>query len=190
MDFMKIHKAVAFAAEAHDGQVRKTSDIPYVTHPFTAALIIQTFLQQIDFTEEQKTNIITAVLLHDVWEDTKTELKEIKDKFGDEVMTLIKGASEADKTKSWTERKTDTINKAYEASLPLKYVICSDKIHNLISIQEGLHLSENEFWESFKKGRKEQNWYYESLYQALTNNLNPIPPVFLELKKQIDVVFG
>ncbi|UTR13030.1 HD domain-containing protein [Evansella sp. LMS18] len=185
---MVIHKAVAFASEAHAGQVRKTSDLPYVTHPVTAALFAQPFLTEADFPAEMKTNITCAVILHDVWEDTEIELAEIEHQFGKDITELVRGASEADKKKSWTERKTETINKAGKASLSLKYVICADKLHNLISMEESMEIAGESMWESFKKGRDKQKWYYESLYEALVENTDE-PPFFLELKKQIETVF-
>jgi (p)ppGpp synthase/HD superfamily hydrolase len=32
-----IHKAIEFAAAAHQGQTRKGTDIPYIVHPFEVA---------------------------------------------------------------------------------------------------------------------------------------------------------
>ncbi len=188
MDFMLIHKAVAFASEAHAGQVRKTSDLPYVTHPVTAALYAQPFVTETDFSPEMKTNIICAVILHDVWEDTEIELTEIEHQFGINITELVRGASEANKQKSWTERKAETINKAGKASLAVKYVICADKLHNLISMEESIQTLGEDIWGSFKQGRDKQKWYYESLYEALVENTDE-PPLFLAVKKQIETVF-
>ena len=36
----KIHDAIIFAAKAHEGQRRKGTDIPYITHPFEVAQIL------------------------------------------------------------------------------------------------------------------------------------------------------
>src|SRR5262245_5252668 len=58
----RLEHALRFAAEAHQGQVRKKTTIPYITHPFHVALI----LERHGFDED---TLVTA-LLHDVVEDS------------------------------------------------------------------------------------------------------------------------
>lgn len=189
MDLKRIHEAVVFAAEAHEGQTRKTSKVAYISHPVTAALFAQHYLKDSSFSEEEQTTILSAILLHDVWEDTKVTLADIEKKFGVEIATLVKGASEEDKSKTWMERKTATIEKAPSASLALRYVICADKVHNLLSMAEAKNEIGEELWKSFKNRKEDQYWYYNSMYRALVDGLDPIPCFFHEMKKQIDVVF-
>ncbi|MBU9711515.1 HD domain-containing protein [Evansella tamaricis] len=189
MNFKKIHEAVTFATKVHEGQTRKSTPIPYVTHPITAAIYIQPSLDRAGFTEGEQEDIIISTILHDVWEDTDTTLEELRDKFGKEVMELVKGASEADKTKTWHERKTATIEKVPEASLALKYVILADKLHNLVSMLEAKEQVGDKIWESFKGRRDLQEWYYTSMYEALIDGMNPIPDLFQEMKKHIDEIF-
>lgn len=57
--------AAEFAIDAHKGQTRKSSDIPYVSHLFEVAGIL------ID--NKACENLIIAGLLHDVLEDTKKQ---------------------------------------------------------------------------------------------------------------------
>ncbi|MCD8509360.1 MAG: HD domain-containing protein [Bacillus sp. (in: Bacteria)] len=111
MDLTLIHKAVVFATEAHEGQTRKTSNVAYISHPFTATLYAQHYLRDSPFSRGEQTTILTAILLHDVWEDTKLTLDDIEEKFGSQITELVKGASEEDKSKTWLERKTATIKK-------------------------------------------------------------------------------
>ena len=40
-------KAMRIATRAHAGQTRKESDLPYITHPFMVALLLQKY----DFSE-------------------------------------------------------------------------------------------------------------------------------------------
>lgn len=58
---VRIAKALALAVEAHDGQKRKGTNIPYVAHPMAVAAIALDY----GATEDQA----IAALLHDVLED-------------------------------------------------------------------------------------------------------------------------
>ncbi|MBU9719938.1 MULTISPECIES: HD domain-containing protein [Bacillaceae] len=190
MNFLRIHEAVLFAAKVHDGQMRKADPVPFVTHPFTAALYIQPALVREGFTPKEQENIVIAIILHDVWEDTDTTLSEIEERFGQRIMTLVEGASEADKSKSWLDRKTATIEKVTEAPLSLRYVILADKLHNVTSLLDTKMKYGEKIWDSFKANKESQFWYYSSMYKALVEGLHPVPPLFLELKYQIETVFS
>ena len=52
-----VEKAINFAAKAHEGQTRKSSDVPYITHPFSVGML----LQKTHCTDE----VIAAGILHD-----------------------------------------------------------------------------------------------------------------------------
>lgn len=43
MNFTRIHNAIQFAAIAHDGQYRKQSIIPYISHPYSVAMLLTAF---------------------------------------------------------------------------------------------------------------------------------------------------
>ena len=66
----KITKAFEFAYNAHQGQTRKASEIPYIIHPMEVAIIL--------IKHKARDNVIIAGLLHDVVEDTPISLDEIK----------------------------------------------------------------------------------------------------------------
>ena len=68
-----IGEAAVFAERAHRGVFRKGTDIPYITHPMEAAVIVSAF------TDDEE--MIAAALLHDVMEDagvTREELEQAK----------------------------------------------------------------------------------------------------------------
>ena len=93
-------KALAkeFAIKAHKGQVRKSDKVkPMIIHPINVANI----LSEYGFDD----NVIAAGYLHDVVEDTKYELSDITDKFGIDIASLVKEASEPDKSLPWEEIK-------------------------------------------------------------------------------------
>ncbi|UCZ54921.1 HD domain-containing protein [Bacillus shivajii] len=190
MNLENIHHAVVFATKAHEGQVRKTEKIPYITHPYTAALYAIPYLEAESFTEKEKTDIVSAILLHDVWEDTDISIETIEKEFGNDVTQLVKIASESDKTMPWLERKKETIKKLETATLGEKYVICADKVHNLTSLKESVDRSDEDIWIHFKSDKDSQQWYYTSIYEGLIHGGKSDHPFFAKLKKLIDEVFA
>ena len=77
-----IKKAAEFAAKAHEGAVRKGSTIPYIVHPYEAAVIVS------GLTSDPE--IIAAALLHDVMEDTPYTLEDLRQEgFSEEVLEAL-----------------------------------------------------------------------------------------------------
>jgi GTP pyrophosphokinase len=87
-DFDLIERAYVFAAQKHEGQLRKSGE-PYFTHPVAVAHIIT----------EMKLDAasVCAALLHDVVEDTDVTLKELEQLFGEEVAFLVDGVTKLGK---------------------------------------------------------------------------------------------
>lgn len=122
-----LETAVAFIADAHEGQYRK-SGMPYTEHPYEVAKILA------DLKQDQPT--VLAGLLHDVVEDTPHTLKEIAEKFGEDTafmvdaVTKITEAQEASKT----AQKAETYRKLITAMAKDPRVIMikiADRIHNM-----------------------------------------------------------
>src|SRR5688500_3659740 len=90
-----IRKAYAFAAKAHEGQMRKSGD-PYVVHPLSVASIITDLRLDVPS--------VCAGLLHDCVEDTHATVDEIKLQFSDEVAFLVDGVTKLGKI-AWTSRE-------------------------------------------------------------------------------------
>ena len=125
-----IEKAIEYAARAHDQQYRKSSNLPYVSHPVTVGF----YLMQVG----AKENVIAAGILHDVIEDTNSTYTELQEEFGYEIAKLVEGCSEPDKSLSWEERKAHTIHYLKEAPLGIKQIASADKLHNLRTILQEL----------------------------------------------------
>jgi len=87
-DLPLIRRAYQFAAQAHDGQTRKSGD-PYVTHPIAVAQIIA----------ELKLDVasVCAGLLHDCVEDTTATVDQLSELFGKEVAFLVDGVTKLGK---------------------------------------------------------------------------------------------
>jgi len=185
MNFIKINEAVQFASVAHDGQYRKKLNVPYISHPCTAAIILMSYLPNTHFSEKEKEEMVVATILHDVWEDTDVTLEEIEERFGKQVAEYVKGASEQDKSLPWEERKRQKIEALKTKSLNLKYIVCADKVHNLLSIIEDQKEYGDEVWSRFKRGKREQEWYYRSIYDSLVYGMEGDVPVFFHFYKNL-----
>jgi GTP diphosphokinase / guanosine-3',5'-bis(diphosphate) 3'-diphosphatase len=87
-DIPLVRRAYQFAAQAHDGQTRKSGD-PYVTHPLSVAQIIT----------ELKLDVasVCAGLLHDCVEDTSATIEQLGELFGKEVAFLVDGVTKLGK---------------------------------------------------------------------------------------------
>lgn len=94
-------EAVKFATQAHTGQKRKGTNLPFIIHPLEVASIVAAMT-----TDEE---MLCAAVLHDVLEDcSHISRNDILENFGKRVTALVAQESE-DKSKSWVERKGRTI---------------------------------------------------------------------------------
>lgn len=138
-----IEKAAKIAVQAHDGQMRKESDIPFIIHPFIVALK----LAKSGFGDV----VIAAGLVHDVLEDTDFPEEKLRQALGDEVLKIIKTVSE-DNSLSWEERKQKYLESVRNGSKEAKAVSVCDKIHNLESILAAYQSLGPALWKKFSYG--------------------------------------
>lgn len=176
-------KAKQFATEAHAGQLRKSSNEPYITHPIRVAKR----LEDAGLSDE----LIAAGYLHDVVEDTLVEIEEIEHEFGEEVAELVAAHTE-DKSKSWKERKQHTINTVKTARKKVKDLIVADKLDNLLSMEAALKEQGASVWSHFNAGRDMQKWYNESIAENMYAGLDAedIPDFFRDFENTIERVFA
>jgi len=176
-------KAKNFAIKAHSGQVRKSDpEKPMIVHPINVGQI----LKQYEFDE----NVVAAGYLHDVVEDTSYELIDIKNNFGEDIASLVCGASEPDKSLSWEERKKHTIEETKKIDFRHKAVICADKISNLEDLRILSEIKGEYDFSAFKRGFESQKWYYTEIYNSLIFNENENHPMFVRLKELIEHIFS
>jgi len=116
--------AAIFAAEKHQGQVRKDEGAsPYVTHPLTVAREVFTTGKVSDLT------VLIAAILHDTLEDTPTIDEEISTHFGDEVLSIVREVTD-DKSLNKALRKRLQVIHAPELSHPARIIKLADKLVN------------------------------------------------------------
>lgn len=154
-----IQRAAAFAKEAHAGTFRKGTDIPYITHPIESALIVSLM--------SDDKELIVAALLHDVVEDAGVKGEELEALFGARVAGLVLGESE-DKSKTWLERKSATLEHLKTADRDKKILVLGDKLSNLRSTAKDYLVIGDRVWERFRvTDKKLHAWYYGNIKEAL-----------------------
>jgi len=90
-----VERAYAYAAKAHEGQMRRSGD-PYVSHPLSVAFVITQL--RLDVAS------VCAGLLHDCVEDTSVTLEDLTKEFGQEVAFLVDGVTKLGKL-PWSTRE-------------------------------------------------------------------------------------
>ena len=193
-------KAVAFAREAHKGQVRKGTTIPYIKHPLSTSQITQSM------TDDALTHIVAV--LHDVLEDTSVTFDDLDKEFGYEVADLVWRVSEKkffhyDEEEAtvknhrgcfklpWSAYKTAHVAELASDTDPVvQTVTLADKLSNMRDIARD-HAREGEaFWRRFNcDDPKLIGRYYRSCEEVLRKNLGDIRQV-RQLHDLIDEVFG
>lgn len=134
--------------------------MPYIAHP--AAIV--SILERAGFCDEC---VLAAAWLHDVVEDTRVTLEEIRTAFPAKVAEIVDAMSEDKVDQSgtklkWPQRKAHHLHSMAGASLDVKAVMLADKLHNLISIKidsEG----NPRVWDRFSASKEELLGYYRTM---------------------------
>lgn len=131
-DRLLIERAYQRAEMAHAGQFRHSKE-PYFTHCVAVAHI----LAEMNLDAEA----IAAALLHDVVEDTKVTLEELRDEFGPAVARIVDGVSKlasidikVDKSSRTADRELEYFRKMMLAmgdDVRVVLVKLADRLHNM-----------------------------------------------------------
>ena len=126
-----LSRAFRFAAAAHEGQQRRSGEA-FIRHPWGAAKILAELRQ-----DEQT---IAAALLHDVVEDTDTEIDEVRTEFGDEIAQLVEGVTKLTRIhfQSREQAEAENYRKMIAAMVGDERVILiklADRLHNMRTIE-------------------------------------------------------
>lgn len=153
-----VEEALRFSSIRHGGQHRKGSSIPYLSHPFSVALLLET--------DHQPPTVVAAGLLHDLIEDTETDAQEILTRFGPDVLRLVLAVSEKNREQTWEQRKQMTLEHISSLQFDEVALLVADKLHNLRSIRYDLEMEGMIVWQRFKRPMRDQSWYYHQLLHA------------------------
>jgi (p)ppGpp synthase/HD superfamily hydrolase len=168
----RLGQALALAVQAHDGQMRKGTAIPYIAHPMGVASIALEF----GASEDQA----IAALLHDALEDGGPHYAPlIEAQFGAGVLALVQactdGVPDASGAKAdWGERKRAYLAHLAEAPDEVLLVSGADKLHNARAIVSDLITIGPDVFKRFKAGREGTLWYYRALADVFTRRRAPM----------------
>ena len=164
----RISAAFALAALVHEKQKRKSTDIPYISHPMAVAAQVSVW----GGSEDQ----FIAALLHDVVEDGGAQyMPVIEEHFGKHVLDLVMACSDAAPQRgqpkgAWIERKEKYIANLRSAADEVLLISAADKWHNLASIladakQLGEVVFDRFIRQDFERTDKKKMvlWYYKEL---------------------------
>ena len=171
MQMSKLSNALALAVQAHEGQVRKSTTIPYISHPMAVSAIALEF----GASEDQA----IAALLHDAIEDGGIKYVDlISDQFGPYVLGLVQGCTDgipdnAGKKIDWLERKTPYLAHLEKADDEVLLVSCSDKLHNARAIVNDLINEGPSVFDRFNATKIQTLWYYRQLANIFINRNCP-----------------
>src|ERR687887_2651082 len=124
-------RAFDFAARAHAGQVRRSGQ-EFIYHPWGAAKILAGL--QLD------EPTLAAALLHDVVEDTETDLEEIRTEFGDEIAQLVEGVTKLTRVQFQSREQAEAENYrkmvvAMAQDVRVILIKLADRLHNMRTIE-------------------------------------------------------
>lgn len=191
----RISAAFALAALVHEKQKRKSTDIPYISHPMAVAAQVSVW----GGSEDQ----FIAALLHDVVEDGGAQyMPVIEEHFGKHVLDLVMACSDAAPQRgqpkgAWIERKEKYIANLRSAADEVLLISAADKWHNLASIladakQLGEVVFDRFIRQDFERTDKKKMvlWYYKELLAVYRERNVPVVVELKNLLSEIENVTG
>jgi len=136
-----LDKAIQFATEAHEGQYRKYTHEPYITHPLAVMEIVRGV-------PGHTIEMLIAAVLHDVVEDTDVSLMQIQEEFGDVVSDLVLHLTDISKPEDGNrlKRKRKDAEWYAQGSAQAQTIKVADFIDNTRDIAQ--HAPK--FWQTYK----------------------------------------
>lgn len=164
--------ALAFTAELHRRQVRKGTEIPYVSHLLAVASLA------LEHGADEDTAI--AALLHDAIEDCGAEVAPtIALRFGTRVLELVHACSDAAPVGGQPKAEWRGRKEAYVANVAVCpdeacLIIACDKLHNLRCLIRDLDSVGIETLDRFQ-APADLPWYFGAVAGALSARAAPGP---------------
>lgn len=158
-------RALTYAHQLHQKQVRKGTTIPYLSH----LLAVSALVLENGGDEDQA----IAALLHDSLEDgprystyTRAQIAaDIAAQFGERVLRIVEGCTDrqdAD-TRDWWTRKQAYLHHLEQVDGDVLLVSNADKLHNAQTIWRDYQQVGEAVWQRFSTGKQGTLWYYQRL---------------------------
>jgi len=133
-----IEKALTFAKEAHDGQIRKSGE-PYIVHPVLVASLVAGITGD--------AAMVIAALLHDVVEDTDITIERVSEDYGSDVAHLVEGMTKIDTIRDAELIPSNSDQKLIVSALSFRKMLIAsiedvrvlvvklcDRLHNMLTL--------------------------------------------------------
>lgn len=164
----RLQSAFRYAAEKHEGQARKQTSVPYLSHLMAVASLV------LEAGGDEEMAI--AALLHDVVEDCggMPRLRDVRKLFGDRVAKIVEGCTDSfsDPKLEWKQRKDDYVEHLKHADPETRLVSAADKLHNVRTILTDYRQDGEKIWERFSGKKDGTLWYYRALNEEFRRNSN------------------
>ena len=126
-----ITRAFNMSLEAHKHDLRASGE-PYFLHPYEVAMVVAKEIPLDDIS-------VASALLHDVVEDTKFELKDIRAEFGDTVADIVDGATKiTDIFESHEVTQAESYRKlllSMVSDIRVMLLKFADRLHNMRTLE-------------------------------------------------------
>ncbi|MDP9284497.1 MAG: bifunctional (p)ppGpp synthetase/guanosine-3',5'-bis(diphosphate) 3'-pyrophosphohydrolase [Actinomycetota bacterium] len=126
-----VTRAFRFAANAHDGQLRRSGQ-EFILHPWGAAKILAGLRM------DEAT--LAAALLHDTVEDTGIAIEDVRTEFGEEIAKLVEGVTKLTRVQFQSREHAEAENYrklvvAMAEDVRVILIKLADRLHNLRTIE-------------------------------------------------------
>jgi GTP diphosphokinase / guanosine-3',5'-bis(diphosphate) 3'-diphosphatase len=126
-----VTRAFRYAAAAHQGQQRRSGS-DFIEHPVGVARICA----QLRLDEQT----LAAALLHDVVEDTETDIEDVRTEFGEEVARLVEGVTKLTRIQFQSREQAEAENYrkmivAMSEDVRVILIKLADRLHNMRTIE-------------------------------------------------------
>ena len=162
----RFEEALVYATRLHVDQLRKGTDIPYISH----LLAVASLVMEAGGGEDEA----IAALLHDGPEDQGglETLDDIRVRFGKRVADIVAACSDTFESEKppWKARKQAYLDHLLTADDATRLVSCADKLHNARAILSDYRRLGEPLWQRFNAGREDILWYYTELVRIFTAN--------------------
>jgi (p)ppGpp synthase/HD superfamily hydrolase len=160
-------RATDYARQVHVNY-RKGTSVPYLAHLLGVASLVMGESGHVRFPVTE--DMVIGALLHDAVEDEGgwPRLRDIEANFGQEVALIVEGCTDSFEEDSgnkleWEVRKKSYIDRLRKEPEGTLLVSAADKLYNARAILEDYREVGAAIWSRFKRGRKEQLWYFAEL---------------------------
>jgi (p)ppGpp synthase/HD superfamily hydrolase len=163
-------RAIDYARQVHVNY-RKETSVPYMAHLLGVASLVMGESGHLSFPVTE--DMVIGSLLHDAVEDEggMPRLRDIEANFGKEVAKIVEGctdsfAEDSGEKQEWEERKRSYIDRLRKEPDTTLLVSAADKLYNARAILEDYREIGPRLWSRFKRGRKEQLWYFDEIMKV------------------------